>query len=295
MQKKGFCWLVTVYLLVLLGAALVAPLFYILVSKLSAIFQADWLAYLAQKPLHQYIDRLRIAGFICIIPYLLKTTQVKWQDLALKINLKAYTRGFLRGCFLWTFLLLCIVLATYKLQMRSNWHLSIFKAFSASLLLAFIEELIFRGFIFEFLRKKHSIHKSSALLALLFAVLHFSLCNEGKTNNLPFFLQSLQCAWNSLTSIWGNIHWPYFFSLIFLSKILVALRLYYNSLWAAIGFHQGLVFTLMSIRQVFLFNETQHSFWGTGRLTDAWFVVIVLVLVYIPLKHRMQQKHGEIL
>ena len=55
------------------------------------------------------------------------------------------------------------------------------------------------------------------------------------------------------------------------------------------------IFTLMSIRQVFLFNETQHSFWGTGRLTDAWFVVIILVLIYIPLTHRMQQKHGEIL
>ena len=78
-----------------------------------------------------------------------------------------------------------------------------------------------------------------------------------------------------------------------MSKILVFFRLYYHSLWAAIGFHQGLVFTLMSIRQVFLFNETQNAFWGTGRLTDAWFVVIVLVLVYAQLKRHMRKQHGE--
>ena len=295
MHKRGFCWLIIVYLLVLLGAALMAPLFYILVSKLSVIFQADWLCYLAKKPLHQYIDRLRIVGFICIIPYLLKTAQITWSNLALKIKLKTYIRCFLRGCFLWVFLLLCIILATNTLQRRADWHLSIGKTFLASLLLAFIEELIFRGFIFEFLRKKHSVHKSSTLLAFLFATLHFSLCYEGKENSLPLLLQSLQCAWNSFASIWGNIHWPYFISLIFLSKILVFLRLYYHSLWVAIGFHQGLVFTLMNIRSVFLFNETQNAFWGTGRLTDAWFVVIVLVLIYTQLKHHMRQKHGKIL
>jgi membrane protease YdiL (CAAX protease family) len=293
MHKRGFCWLITVYLLVLFGAALIAPLFYTLVAKLSTIFQADWLCYLAKKPLYQYIDRLRIVGFICIIPYLLKTAQITWSNLALKINLKTYIRCFLRGCFLWIFLLLCIILATNTIQARADWHLSIGKVFLASLLLAFIEELIFRGFIFEFLHKKHSVNKSSTLLAFLFATLHFSLCYEGKANNFPILLQSLQCAWNSLVSIWGNIHWPYFFALIFLSKILVVLRLHYDSLWAAIGFHQGLVFTLMSIRQVFLFNETQNAFWGTGRLTDAWFVVIVLVLVYAQLKRHMRKQHGE--
>lgn len=294
MQKKGFCWLITLYLLVLLGAALIAPLFYVLVSKLSTIFQTDWLCYLAQKPLHQYIDRLRIVGFVCIIPCLLKTTQITWQNFALKFNLKTYTFCFLQGCFLWIFLLACIILATNTFQVRTNWHLSVFKAFLASLTLAFIEELIFRGFVFEFLRKKYSIHKSSTLLAIVFASLHFSLCQQGKANDLSLLLQSLQCAWNSFAGILGNIHWPYFFSLIFLSKILVFLRLYYNSLWAAIGFHQGLVFTLMSIRHIFLFNKTQNSFWGTGRLTDAWFVVIVLVLIYVQLKHRIRQKHGEI-
>lgn len=295
MQKKGFCWLITVYLLVLFGASSIAPLFYTLILSLSNISQADWLCYLAKKPLNQYIDRLRIAGFICLIPYLLKATQVKWDDFSLKFNLKTYFCCFLRGCFLWIFLLLCIILATHTLQVRPDWRVSMVKIFFASLPLAFIEELIFRGFVFEFLRKKYSIHKSSTLLAVLFAVLHFSLCREGKAHDFPLFIQSLQCALNSITSIFGNIHWPYFFSLIFLNKILVILRLYYDSLWAAIGFHQGLVFTLMNIRYIFLFNETQNSFWGTGRLTDAWFVVIVLVLIYSQLKRYMRQKHGKIL
>ena len=295
MQKRGFCWLIVVYLLVLLGAALIAPLLYIFVLKLNTIFQAGWLRYLAQKPLCQYIDRLRIVGFICIIPYLLKIAQITWSDLALKINIKAYIGCFFRGCFLWIFLLLCVVLATNKFQVRENWQLAIGKIFSASLMIAFIEELIFRGFIFEFLHKKHSILKSSVLLAFLFASLHFSLCHEKKVNDMSLLLQSLQCAWDSLIGIYANIHWPYFFALVFLSKILVFLRLYYDSLWASIGFHQGLVFTLMNIRHIFLFNETQNSFWGTGRLTDAWFVVIVLVLIYAQLKRCIQQKHGKIL
>ena len=282
-------------MLVLLGASLIAPLLHAFICKLSTIFQANWLFYLAKKPLHQYIDRLRIIGFVCIIPYLLKNTHVKWSDLSLKIDVKTYVCCFLRGCFLWIFLLVCVILATQKFQVRANWHVSFFKVFFASLMLALAEEFIFRGFVFEFLRKKHSIHKSSTLLAVLFAILHFSLCREEKSNELPFLLQSLQCAWHSLIDIWENIHWPYFFSLIFLSKILLFLRLYYNSLWAAIGFHQGLVFTLMGIRSVFYFNEIKNSFWGTGHLTDAWFVVLILIFIHIQLKHRMHKKQDEAL
>lgn len=293
MQKKGFCWFITIYLLILLGAALVAPLFYNLVIKLNSIFQISWLHYLAEKPLSQYIDRLRIVGVICMIPYLLKVTQITWKDLALNLNFKIYLRCFLQGCLLWICLLVCIVLATHTFQIREYGSLSILKLFFSSLVLAFVEELIFRGFIFEFLHKKYSFGKSATLLAFLFAILHFSLCQNGKANDLPLLLQSLQCAWNSIIGIWGNIHWPYFWSLVLLSKILIYLRFYYNSLWASIGLHQGLIFTLMAIRKIFYFNEGQNTFWGTGRLTDAWFVVLILFFICQQLKLCLK-KYGKL-
>ena len=43
------------------------------------------------------------------------------------------------------------------------------------------------------------------------------------------------------------------------------------------------------------FNENQNTFWGTGRLTDAWFVVIVLVLMYLYLRFCLRKKYKHVL
>lgn len=291
MQKKGLSWLIKIYLIMLLGVAMIAPFCYICVLKLSDTFHFNWLQYLAHKPLCQYIDRLRLVGFICVIPYLLKTAQIAWGDLSLKFNFKIYFCCFLKGCILWISLLTCVICATKELQFKSDCTFTFFKYFLASLCLAFLEEFIFRGVVFEFLRKKYVLSKTLFFLAFLFSSLHFSLCREnGLLSSSSLILQSLQCVWHSILDIWGNIHWAYFFSLFFLSKILVFLRLCYNSLWAAIGFHQGLVFILMCIRHAFIFNTNQNTFWGTGRLTDSWFVVFVLIFICTKLKRSFYKK-----
>ncbi len=269
----------------LLGVAVVAPFCYVCIMHLNNVFHFTWLQYLACKPLCQYIDRLRLVGFICVIPYLLKIAQITRKDLSLNFNFKIYFYCFLKGCILWFSLLVGVICATKELQFKSDCTFTFLKYFLASLCLAFLEEFIFRGVVFEFLRKKYSLQKTLFFLALLFSILHFSLCRKSQSiSSLPLILQSLQCVWHSILDIWGNIHWTYFFSLFFLSKILVFLRLYYNSLWAAIGFHQGLVFILMCIRHIFIFNTHQNTFWGTGRLTDSWFVVFVLIFICFKLK-----------
>ena len=279
-MKKGFVWLLGIYMCVLFGAAIVAGIAFDGVQYLAQKTSIGWIQYLAHKPLSQYVDRLRLVGFFFIaIPFICKSLRIKreYLDLDIRFNGMTYLIAFCRGCFLWCLLFGIIAYLLKNITLTTS-PVSLVFIFMASLLLAIMEEVIFRGICFEVLRKKHAVNHSITLLGLLFACMHFSICNEIVSDHNSI-VRAAQCALSSITHITTNIYWPYFCCLFLLNGILVRFRLIYRSLWASIGFHQGLVFTLMLIRKRCSFAPLSDEFLGTGRLTDAWFVVIVLLII----------------
>ena len=277
-MKKGFFWLLGIYLCVLFGAAIVAGIAFDAVQIIAQKTSTHWIQYLAHKPLSQYVDRLRLVGFFLVaIPIICKYYHIKQRCLGLRFNGTAYLITFCRGCLLWCFLFGLIAYLLKNITVTGA-NISLFNIFIASLLLATIEEVIFRGVCFEAIHKKHSCKISIILLGLLFACLHFSICREIKSDDSSI-VRALQCALSSIVDIGKNIQWPYFFCLFLLNGILVRFRLIYRSLWASIGFHQGLVFMLMLIRKRYHFAPSSSEFLGTGRLTDAWLVVIILLII----------------
>lgn len=291
-MKKGLFWLLGIYLCVLFGAAVIAGVAFSGMQCLVQKTSVGWIQYLAHKPLSQYVDRLRLVGFFFIaLPFICRRFSLTRRHLDIRFNGKAYLIAFCRACFLWCILFVIIACLLKNITMRMS-SVSLIGVFIASLLLAIMEEIIFRGICFQVLRKKHSMNSSITLLGLLFACLHFSVCNEIISDHNSI-IRAMQCAFSSLADITKNIQWPYFCCLFLLNGILVRFRLIYRSLWASIGFHQGLVFTLMLLRKRCNFSPLSNEFLGTGRLTDAWFVVVVLVVINLFMR-RYLSAHEKI-
>lgn len=272
------------YICALLGATALAPCLHQTVLWLSHQVDWPWVTYLSHKPISQYIDRLRLIFFLLIVLVYMTHWRL-WRPLGLNKGLKSYLKAFAGGCLLWIGLF-CIIAITARPIFC--YHNAWIASFLASFCIAFLEELIFRGFILDVLRQRHSRWVSTLFLTLIFAGMHFSLCRNIPANASPWS-QSFKCAYYSIVDIPRNIHWTYFWCLCALNHLLVYLRLSTRTLWSCIGFHQGLVFTLMVLRKNFWFHGTASTWWGTGCLTDSWFVVTALliscsIVFYLPLK-----------
>lgn len=263
-----------------MGAEL-AAVAYVVVQYLNGLLDVGWLQYLAHKPICQYVDRFRMVGFFVLLPYICKKSGIRKKDLGLCFSVKRYMVSFCGGFSLWVILFVVCISMVGGVVSKEVQTVSLVGIFFASLLLGVLEEVIFRGVVFEFFRKNYSKQMSMYLLALLFAALHFSMCSPGDAFNV--FLHAAQCACRSLVSIPAHVQWPYFMCLFLLSCVLVQLRLKFDSLWCSIGFHQGLVFVLMLLRKKYVFTHYGNDFWGAGYVTDAWFSVIVLIFIFISL------------
>ena len=263
------------YVGILAVAAWLAPLFYLLFNACSEIFAVDWLRYLANKPLECYVDRLRIIiGCIAVLVAVRKDPKkYHWN---FRHGFWSYIETFIFGIFVWMALFFVIKSFVSDIEIKATPNAGVLlQAFIAGLLLATAEEVIFRGFLWDFVRNGRQTFEGIFPLALVFALLHFSHCDAGTGPNL--FIQSFQCAWHSITDIPQRFILEYFLCVFLLSLLLCGFRMQTQTLWGAIGFHHGLITTLFMLRKCVRYPEIPTShFWGTGRLTDSWFVVIVL-------------------
>ena len=277
------------YVGILAVAAGLAPVVYLAVRFLGDTFSVDWLHYLAEKPLECYIDRLRvIVGCIVVLVAIRKTPRkYSWN---LRRGFWSYIKTFLFGIFIWMALFFVIKSFVSDIEIKAIPTVSILsQAFIAGLLLAMAEEIIFRGFLWDFVRNGRQTFEGVFPLAFIFALLHFSHCDAGSDANL--FIQSFQCAWHSITDIPQRFVLEFFLCVFLLSLLLCGLRLRTQTLWGSVGFHQGLITTLFVLRKCVRYPEIPTSrFWGTGRLTDSWFVVIVLCCLCVWMFLRIKKQ-----
>lgn len=257
-----------------------APVIYTAVRFLGDIFSVDWLRYLANKPLGCYVDRLRII-IGCIVVLVAVRRSPKTYRWYLHRGFRGYAGTFLFGIFVWMTLFFVIKSFVSNIEINAMPNAGVLlQAFIAGLLLATAEEVIFRGFLWDFVRNGRQTFEGIFPLALIFALLHFSHCNVGSDANL--FIQSFQCAWHSITDIPQHFVLEYFLCVFLLSLLLCGFRMQTQTLWGPIGFHQGLITTLFVLRKCVRYQEIAASrFWGTGHLTDSWFVIIILCCLCI--------------
>ncbi|MDX1951237.1 MAG: CPBP family intramembrane glutamic endopeptidase [Verrucomicrobiota bacterium] len=274
------------------GAALIAPITFGLLQEAGA--QWPLFEKFAQTPFHRVVNRCLLLFALAGLFPLLRSLGIRNRvDLGLRREpelMKQLGGGLLLGFGL--------IATTAAISMATgarhwNFHHSsaeVFKhlknALVAGAFVATIEEVLFRGGIFNAMRR--GWHRMGALVvsSAIYALVHFF----EKPQN-PLFVQ-----WDSGFYIlaqmcrgFGDINalFPAFFTLSVLGMILALAYERSGSLYFSIGAHASLVFFL----KTFTFFTSGHPGQFSDKIVDQWwaFGVMLAVCFYFLLRPRERQ------
>jgi len=294
-------WIVLIYVSsVFVIGALLAPWLYWgaqSAAPLGSIFQ-----YLASAPFHRYVIRAilgtALLGVLVICRYVGIQT---WRDLGFRKNGRS-SRQFGAG-LLFGFLSLALVAVLAVLFQARYWNTSApaakiadsaARALVAAIVVAVIEETLFRGVLYGTLRRGHHWVMALSCSSAIYAIVHFFKLMEWTEpltwhSGLQLLGQMMQGFVEPATLI------QRFLVLLFAGMILALGFERTGSLWFSIGVHAGWIFCLKSYAVLTAPNpSSQVSFWGTSMLTDGWFAALVLLVPLFFLLNSKQVKSAEV-
>jgi hypothetical protein len=279
---------------IFIGGALLAPWLWRL-----AQFFAHSFPQAARAPFHRFLDRsFLIFALAGLWPMLRSLGATSWRDVGLIPPYGQWKK--LSGGLLLGFLTLAAVAGTavgcddraFAPAMDTHKIVSaILGAAMTAIVVATLEEILFRGGIFGGLRRVLYWPFALFISSAIYALVHF--------------LQSAESTgpigWNSGLALlpvmlrgFADVHTllPGFFSLTLAGVLLCLAYLRTGNLYFSIGLHAGWIFCLRIYDQLTV--QAPHAatwFWGTGKMTDGWlaFFAIAITLVifkFLPLDQR---------
>jgi hypothetical protein len=289
---RPFRTLVIYLVVVFLGGALLAPWLYRLVQSAAPSFPL-----LAQAPFHRYMNRsLLLLALAGLWPLLRGFGTTSARDIGLlppRGQWKKFWGGLLFGS-------LTLAVAAGMALGSGNRTLAqnltahqivgtIFSAIAAAVVVAFLEEILFRGGIFGGLRRNFYWPLALAVSSVIYALMHFLHPAD----------PAGPVAWNTGLVLLPRMFDGFmeFHALVpgFLTLMLagILLGLAYQrtgNLYFSIGLHAGWIFWLKTYG-AFTADAPRAMTWfyGTGRLIDGWLTFLVLaatlaVFNFLPLK-----------
>lgn len=271
---------------IFLGAALIAPWVYYLFQSLAegnSAFQ-PWANY----PFHRFVHRcLLFLAIFGLWPFLRSLGIRQWKDLGLTpvaLHYKKAPAGFLIGFgSLAAFALMAVFFGARTIHLRHTGNtlaLDLVGATFTAIVVAFLEESLFRGVLFGALRKNNPWPHALFLSSAIYALLHFF----GKPET------PIAINWSSgfvtLASMFGGFaDWemlvPKLFNLFIVGVILGFAFQRTGNLYFSIGLHAGWIFWLKSYG--LLTKKTPEMttwIWGRGKIIDGWLATVVLLFVF---------------
>jgi len=205
-------------------------------------------------------------------------------------------RGFLLG-----FTSLAIVAAGALIAGVRVWHvdpeappvvLVLLGAAMTAVIVALLEEILFRGAIFGTLRQSNHWIAALLLSSAIYSIVHFF-------QRAP--MRPAQITWTSGLELlpkmvrgFGDLQQivPGVFVLLVAGAILAAAYQRTGSLHFSIGLHAGWIFWAQSYAVVTKQQTPAHPFWGSAKMIDGWFGLIVLApllawFLRSPSEHRV--------
>jgi hypothetical protein len=275
---------------VFLGGALLAPWLYWAAQW--AAGQGPIFARLAASPFHRFVDRALLgAALLGLWPLLRHCAMLRWDSLGLRIQRGAGRQGLLGFSLGWVSLA-CVALTACVVGARSftpshsaaEWLSRIVSAALTAVIVAVLEELLFRGALFGILRKIVPWPWALVISSAIFALVHFIQ----KTDAAPPIRWFSGLALLPQMFHQGGPFVPAFFTLFVVGAILALAYQRTGSLFFSIGLHAGWIFWLKSYR--FLTHESggRQAFWGTDNLIDGWLALGVLAVVFVFVARRLQ-------
>lgn len=278
---------------VFVGGALLAPWIY---QAAQAVAPAHpLLEQLARMPFARFVNRALLITALVGLPFYIRAAGIRsWADVGVPPGLIRWRRlaaGFAVGFASLAVVCAVVLLAGGRLpRPRSPGDLAaqFLGALATALVVAVIEELLFRGAFFGGLKRSVGWKPALAASSLLYGIVHFMARPENPpTVDWLSGLRVLPTMLAGMTELRTLI--PGLLSLTLAGVILGVAYQWTGELSASIGIHAGWIFWL---KYYGLISRTapgaEEWFWGTRRLTDGWlaFVAIVVVLLMLQLARR---------
>ena len=274
--------LVIYILVVFVGGALLAPWLYWLVQACAHEFPKT-----AAQPFNRFVDRsfliLALAG---LWPLLRALGVTSWRETGLVApqgQWKKLSGGLLVGFFSLAVVAGTAWLVGNRIPVHSiNAHqlvATIFNAVVSAAVVAGMEELLFRGGIFGGLRKVFYWPLALVISSLVYALTHF-------LRRVDF---SGEVGWQSGLVLLPRMFdgfvdfqalMPEFLNLTVTGILLGLAYQRTGNLYFSMGLHAGWIF--WSKTYGVLTTAAPHAdtwFWGTSKMIDGWFALVVLVIV----------------
>jgi uncharacterized protein len=282
------------YLLaVFAGGALLAPWLYHGVRALAAGHEA--LGTLTRMPFARFVNRALLITALLGLPLFIRAAGIRaWTDVGVSRGLLRpgrFAAGFALGFTSLAAVCGVVLLAGGRLpRARTPGDLAaqFLGALATALLVAALEELLFRGAFFGGLRRAVGWKPALAASSLLYGIVHFM----ARPANPPAVdwlsgLRVLPTMLAGMTEVRTLV--PGLLSLTLAGVILALAYQWTGEISASIGIHAGWIFWLKYYGLVTRdATGADVWFWGTRRLTDGWlaFVSIVIVLLLLQLARR---------
>ena len=165
-------------------------------------------------------------------------------------------------------------------------------AATAAVVVAILEEFIFRAALFGVLRKSMAWPAALVISSAVYASVHF--LQKAPTPSHIGWLSGLQVLPVMFrTSADGLAPVPAFFTLLLAGAILALAYQRTGNLFMSMGLHAGWIFWLKSYR--FLTRDApgaERAIWGSDKLLDGWLPLAVLAVVLVVMISGLRPKPG---
>ncbi len=264
------------FAVVFLGGALLAPWLY---------WFGHWAALggLAGYPFHRYLARALLGlALIGLVPLLRQARMLQWRAVGLGKQGQPVA-DLLRGFCLGLASLACVALLALAAHGRvlTPWQSGmeiargLLKAAFVAVIVAVIEEILFRGALFGVLRKVMPWPGALAVSSAVYSAAHF-IQSVGQAGTIRWY--------SGLTLLvemfrHGPPLVPAFFTLFVAGACLALAYQRTGALYFSIGLHAGWIFWLASYKLVTqAAPASSPALWGTDKLIDGWLALAVLAV-----------------
>lgn len=282
--RFGGLWLLLGgYLGAMLFAALVSPLVFHLTRWLAGATQWDFLAYLADHSFPRFFDRVRWLPLLPLPPLLFWATGIKGLGSLGFGRPVAAPLG--RGVGLGLLLIGAVVVVqivvlnlVWDFPALGGWLPLLGHALLAAMVVAVIEEVLFRGVVLRLFQRALPLSWAVVLASTFFAAVHFKQVPEAVwTDGDPVGLATgFEVAWSTLFSFAKTDNLLPFMIYWSLGVGLSLLLVRTGSLWSCIGVHAGIVLGRTLYKEL-ADAETGSLYWGSDHLVDGLWPMLVLM------------------
>ena len=266
---KGFLKFVGIFAGIILLSAVLAPLFYDFFQtfhpyKFERIFTR----------IVMILSLVAVACFVRVKKKMLTSYGLAWKPQSLELLGKGFKAGVLvLGVVgILRFLLGQAVFAPDSLSWE-GWIAKVFLALGTALLIGFMEEFFFRGFVFRSLMHllRDRVFLSVMITTSFYAIIHFIGMKKTFVDSSPDFIDGLRLVGAPFLFLaqWPKF-WPEAVGLFLFGLVLNGAAYRSGSLYPGIGLHAGCVFCVRLDDSFLQYHTGWTLFWGSKVLYDGF-------------------------